>query len=320
VPVTRIVVINDASQARGGATGLALLSVRLLRESGLDVTYICGDGGDNDELKAMGVEVIAAGSAGLMQRGRIDAMIQGVYNQTTRELVDSYIRDQDTLGTVYHVHGWAQILSPSIFRALRPVAKRTFIHAHDMFLACPNGVYMDYRRNQVCHRRPLSASCVTTNCDKRSYAQKSWRLARQMSLFRNLDKTLPWAGIILIHPAMQERLARARYPEGLFKVVRNPSTPYSDTRIHAEDNQGVVFVGRLEPDKGALEVAHAAARAGMALTLVGEGSLRETLESRYPEFLITGWQTREAVGQFVGSARVLVVHPLDHCVDPTSLH
>jgi len=312
VPITRIVVINDASQARGGATGLALLSVRLLRERGLGVTYICGDEGNNDDLKALGVEVIAAGGAGLLQRGRADAMIKGIYNRTTRDLVARYIQEHDTPGTIYHVHGWAQILSPSIFRALGPVAGRTFIHAHDMFLACPNGVYMDYRQDQVCQRRPLSAACILTNCDKRSYAQKTWRLARQIALLRSLDQNLRWAGIILIHPAMQERLARAGYPAGVFKVVRNPSTPYSDTRIRAEDNKGIVFVGRLEPDKGALEIADAAARAGMALTLVGEGSLRETLESTHPEFQITGWQPREAVGQFVRSARVLVMpshHP-----------
>jgi len=312
VPVTRIVVINDASQARGGATGLALLSVRLLRERGLDVSYICGDDGDNDDLRALGVTVIAAGSAGLRQRGRADAMIRGLHNIATRDLVAGYVREHDTPGTVYHVHGWAQILSPSIFRALAPVAARTFIHAHDMFLACPNGVFMDYRRNQVCQRTPLSASCIVTNCDKRSYAQKIWRLARQKSLFSSFDRTLPWAGILLIHPAMQERLARAGYGADMFRIVRNPSAPYSATRIRAEDNRDIVYVGRLERDKGALDIAEAAARAGMALTLVGDGPLRGVLEAKYPDFRITGWQPREAVGGFVGAARVLVMpshHP-----------
>lgn len=81
---------------------------------------------------------------------------------------------------------------------------------------------------------------------------------------------------------MQERLARAGYRADVFRVVRNPSTPYSDTRIRAEENQGIVFVGRLEQDKGALDVAGAAARAGMTLTMVGDGVLRETLERSIP--------------------------------------
>ena len=36
--ISRIVILNDASVARGGATGLALLSIRLLRARGFEVT------------------------------------------------------------------------------------------------------------------------------------------------------------------------------------------------------------------------------------------------------------------------------------------
>lgn len=312
VSVTRIVVINDTSQALGGTTGLALLSIQLLRERDFAVTYICGDDGNNAELSALGVEVIAAGNVSLLQKGRADAMIHGVYDRKTRDLVARYIDNKDTSGTIYHVHGWAQILSPSIFQALAPVAARTFVHAHDMFLACPNGVYMDYRRDQVCLRRPLGASCILTNCDKRSYAQKLWRVVRHKSLFTCFDQKLPWAGIVMIHPAMQERMERAGYPPGVLRVVRNPVSPYSDTRIRAEDNQGIVYVGRLERDKGVLDIADAATRAGLDLTLVGDGILREELEKTHPDIRITGWQPREAIGDFVSAARVLVMpshHP-----------
>ncbi|MBL4767574.1 MAG: glycosyltransferase [Rhodobacteraceae bacterium] len=310
--VTRIVVINDTSQALGGTTALALLSVQLLRKQGFAVTYICGDDGNNDELVAQGVEVIAAGNVSLLQKGRADALIHGVYDSKTRDLVANYIDAHDTIGTIYHVHGWAQILSPSIFQALAVVASRTFVHAHDMFLACPNGVYMDYPRDQVCLRRPLSASCILTNCDKRSYPQKLWRLVRHKALFNCFDQKLPWAGIVMIHPAMRERMERAGYSPNLLHVVRNPVSPYSDTRIRAENNQGVIYVGRLERDKGVLDIVDAATRAGLELTLVGDGVLREELQKSHPEIRITGWQPREAIGKFISTARVLVMpshHP-----------
>lgn len=310
--LTRIVVINDTSQALGGTTGLALLSVQLLRERGFAVTYICGDDGNNEELASLGVEVIAAGNVSLLQKSRTDALIHGVYDGKTRDVVANYIENHDTPGTIYHVHGWAQILSPSIFQALSSVAARTFVHAHDMFLACPNGVYMDYQHDQVCLRRPLSASCILTHCDKRSYAQKIWRVVRHKALFTYFNKKLPWAGVVMIHPAMQERFERAGYPSGMLRVVRNPVSPYSDTRIKAEDNQGIVYVGRLERDKGVLDIADAATRAGLDLTLVGDGILREELEKTHPKIRITGWQPREAIGDFVSAARVLVMpshHP-----------
>jgi glycosyltransferase involved in cell wall biosynthesis len=310
VPVSRIVIINDTSWALGGTERLALLSAQLFRARGFDVTFICGDDGSNDHLTELDVDVVAAGQVSLLQKSRAQAIIRGVYDGAARDLVAKYIREHDTPETVYHVHGWAQVLSPSIFKALAPVANRTFTHAHDMFLACPNGVYMDYRHDQVCARRPLSLSCIATNCDKRSYAHKIWRVARQKYLFNSFDQRLPWAGIIQIHPAMQERLTRAGYPGDVLRVVRNPSTPYSDTRIEAENNDGIVYVGRLEKDKGAIEIAEAATRAGMALTMVGDGSLRDTLERDFPDVQFAGWQPREAVGDFVRQARFLAMPSL----------
>ncbi len=310
--VSRVVIINDASRALGGATGLALLMAHQFLRAGLTVTYFCGDDGDNDTLRDAGAEIVAAGRGRLLERSRLDAATRGIHDASSRARLKRLIDDHDTPGTVYHVHGWAQILSPSIFAALAPVAARCFIHAHDMFLACPNGVYMDYRHDQVCHRRPLGPACLMQNCDKRSYLHKTWRVARQVALRRSLNRDLPWAGILAIHPGMVERLARAGYPRALFHVLRNPATAFSSTRIRAEDNTGLAYVGRLEPDKGALDLARAARRCGQQVTFIGDGVLRGTLERDFPEMPITGWQQREEIGGLIANARALVMpshHP-----------
>jgi glycosyltransferase involved in cell wall biosynthesis len=310
--ISRIVIINDASRALGGATGLALLSAHEFLRAGLPVTYVCGDAGEADDLRAAGARVIAAGRGKLLTRGRADAAIRGIHDKAMRDMLADLIADHDDPGTVYHVHGWAQILSPAIFTALAAVAPRCFIHAHDMFLACPNGVYMDYRRNRVCTRVPLGTACLTTNCDKRSYLHKGWRVARQIALRRCLQRDLPWAGILAIHPAMVPRLARAGYPDRLFHVLRNPAAAFTSTRITAESNTTLAYVGRLEPDKGALDLAQAARRTGQRVIFVGEGSLRGVLERDFPEMSVTGWQDRDAIGALIGDARVLVMpshHP-----------
>ncbi|WP_444430903.1 hypothetical protein ACTTAM_08565 [Rhodobacter capsulatus] len=41
----KVVILNDASVARGGATGLALLQARLLRARGLAVVFASADRG-----------------------------------------------------------------------------------------------------------------------------------------------------------------------------------------------------------------------------------------------------------------------------------
>lgn len=308
----RIVIVNDASMARGGATVLALMAAKAMAKRGHEVIWLTGDSGDNPDLAAHGIEVIALGAKALLELSRGRAVFAGIRNAPAAEMVRTFIAERDTPETVYHVHSWAQIFSPALFTALAPVAGRTLIHAHDMFLACPNGVFMDYRRDEVCTRVPLSLACIGTNCDKRSYVQKLWRVARQRVLWQALGDVDAWGGILVIHPAMKPRLARAGFAQSNMYPVRNPVLPYSSTRIAAENNTELVYVGRLEADKGVGELAAAAARTGVALTMVGDGALRAEIETRYPQVHVTGWVESHEIGAYAARARALVMpsrHP-----------
>ena len=315
--IDRVVIVNDASTARGGATGLALLSARLLRARGVAVTLFAGDDGANDALRDAGVEIVAAGGARLLHQPRLRAATSGLVNAAARDALAALIATTDTPDTAYHIHGWGQILSPAIFTALRPVAARTLAHAHDLFLACPNGVFTDYRTGEPCRRRPLGPACLATNCDKRSYAHKLWRAARHGLLKRSFDQRLPWAGIAMIHPDMAPLMELGGYPSDRLITLRNPVTPYTDTRIEAETNDGLVFIGRVEPDKGVRELIAAAARTGMKLTVIGDGSLRAPLAAAHPEVTFTGWQDRAGIARLAAGARAAVM-PSRH-VEPFGL-
>ncbi|MGO7209469.1 glycosyltransferase family 1 protein, partial [Rhizobium ruizarguesonis] len=56
--IDRVVIIDDYSVARGGATALAVLSAKLFRGLDIPVTYICGDDAANVELVALGVSMV----------------------------------------------------------------------------------------------------------------------------------------------------------------------------------------------------------------------------------------------------------------------
>jgi len=92
--------------------------------------------------------------------------------------------------------------------------------------------------------------------------------------------------------------------------LRNPATPYRTNRIKAEDNAGFVFVGRLEADKGALALAQSAQRTGSTVTFIGEGVLRAELESRFPQFPVSGWKTPDEIGKIAAGMRALVMPSL----------
>lgn len=305
--MTRLVIVNDASFARGGATGLALLQARCMAERGIETAFVAGDRKPNADLAASGVRFLNAGTDPLLQANPAVAATRGLYSRPVARLMHRVIDETDTPDTVYHVHSWSKTLTPSVFTALRRVAPRVFLHAHDFFYACPNGGFMDYRRMEPCSRVPLSAACLGTNCDKRSYAQKLWRTARGAILSQCLPRSAPWAGVLLIHPGMARYFELSGYPPGLLHPLRNPATALSPTRIQAERNRDVLFIGRVEPEKGVEDLIAAAALADLPLTVIGEGPLRERLARQHAGVRFTGWLDRTAIAAEVARARCVVM-------------
>lgn len=304
--IERLVVINDLAEPKGGATALALEGALACRERGLTVTFVAGDRGDNALLRERGIEVVALGEARLDATGAARALTRGLYNPGARRMLTHWIARHDTPRTVYHVHGWAQILSPSIFAALRPVMQRVVLHAHDFFLACPNGSFSFLRTGAVCPLVPLSTACVTANCDRRNYAHKLWRVARQNVLRRLYD--LPHVPRVLaIHEAMRPFLMRAGIPDRAITSLPNPVRPFATQRIAAEDNGEFLFVGRLEATKGPDLAAAAARAAGVPMRFVGDGELREALERDYPEMTFTGRLPLAEIGAHATRARALLM-------------
>ena len=306
----RIVVINDVAAAKGGATGLALESIRLLRDLGIPITFIVGGSGASATIADAATNVVSLGGSHIADGGRLNALARGIYNRPAGRRLSEWIERNDTASTVYHVHGWSKILSPSIFHALRPVAARTIVHAHDFFLACPNGAFQDYRRHEPCDREPLGRSCLSTNCDKRSYAQKLWRVARQKSLFLASSSGYDNTPIVMIHDDMRPFLELAGYSGNRLRTIRNPIAPFCDQRVQAERNTTFYFVGRVEAEKGVFELAEAARRAGVTMRMIGDGPDRAAIEERYPEIDVTGWLNREAIGEKLADARALVMPSL----------
>ena len=305
--IDRVVVLNDVSIARGGATALALASVRALRGRGIAVTFITGDDGNNPELVDLGVEIVPLAQRLLLDAGASGALFRGLYNSKTVSVVGSWISNHDTPRTIYHIHTWAKVLSPSLFRALRPVGKRLLVSAHDFFLVCPNGGYVFYNSGEVCQLRPMSVACVRANCDRRSYAQKLWRVARQAvrSALTDFENKPPL--VLAVHDGMREPLERGGLPAHAIRVLRNPIRAFAQRRIAAENQREAVFIGRLSVEKGVDLAVEAAALAGVALRVIGEGPLRESLSRKHPNVVFEGQLGHQEIGQRIASARVLLM-------------
>lgn len=304
--IERIVLLNDISTPKGGATALALASATAFRTRGYDVAFLAGDEGDNPVLAAAGVAVTGIGQARLTASSFGQALAGGLYNREAARVVRAWIAANDTPATVYHLHGWAQILSPAIFAALRPVIGRVLLSAHDFFLVCPNGSYAFLKSGKVCQLTPMSARCVVAQCDRRHYLHKLWRVVRQ-SIQRHFYDRRHSPPVLAIHERMRPFLMRAGIPDAAIEALPNPVRPYSATRIAAERNREVLFVGRLEATKGPDLAAAACRRAGATLRLIGDGVLRGRLEVDYPEMIFTGHQPPDRIAAWAAQARMLVM-------------
>ncbi|MDB5723774.1 MAG: glycosyl transferase family 1 [Novosphingobium sp.] len=302
--IDRIVVINDLARAMGGASLLALQSVHAFAARGYPVTMISGDRGPEGETGH--VDFVSLGQDRLLDRGLARAFVSGMYNRSARAMISEWIARNDTPGTIYHLHGWSQILSSSVFAALRPVRHRTVMSAHDFFLTCPNGAQFDYVQGEACPRTPLSLDCVTARCDRRNHVHKLWRVAR-LAVQRHILANGPLPLQLLIHCGMHEPLVRAGVAEQSLALLPNPITPYSQVRIAAERNRNVLFVGRMETTKGIDLAARACRAAGLRLVAVGDGALLGQLRADYPEMLFTGRLQPAEIPAHAAGARLLVM-------------
>lgn len=299
----QIVVINDLSHAMGGASALAVGSARSFAERGYRVAMLAGDVPDPALTKA-GIAVTGLGQARLLGRG--GALLDGLWNRAAAQMVRRWIAANDTPGTVYHLHGWSQILSPAVFAALAPVRERLVISAHDFFLACPNGAFTNFATGAPCPHTALSRACLAEACDRRGGAHKAWRTLR-FAVQQWAYQPTRSPPVLAIHAAMRPMLARAGFPPEAVHPLPNPVTPFSTTRIAAERNGDVLFVGRIEATKGADLALAAARRAGMPIRLIGDGADRARLSAEYPEARFSGRQPPAAIGALAASARVLVM-------------
>ena len=282
--LTQIVVVNDLSHPMGGASALAVASARSFAVRGYRVAMLAGDDPD-PSLAEAGIAVTALGQARLL--GRAGALVDGLWNRAAARMIRQWIAANDTPGTVYHLHGWSQILSPAVFAALAPVRARLVISAHDFILASPNGAFTNFATGAAC-------------------PHKLWRAVRY-GVQRLAYQPHSSPPVLAIHAAMGPMLARAGIPPEAIHPLPNPVAPFSPARITAERNREVLFVGRIEATKGADLALAAARRAGMPIRLVGDGALRASLAAEYPEALFVGRLPPSDIGALAQSARVLVM-------------
>jgi glycosyltransferase involved in cell wall biosynthesis len=302
-----VILINDFGYVNGGQSKVAIESALLLAETDIDVVFFAACGPVDERLEQAGVKVICLNQHDILGNpNRVDAAITGIWNKKAAIALRDLLRSFNPARTVVHCHGFAKALSPSIWPVLGDGEHRSFYTMHEYFLACPNGGFFDFQQRKICTRKPLGFQCITANCDQRSYSHKSWRLLRQTvgQLFAGYRKRP--VELIFISEIQRKAIQPYLGQAGGLHYLPNPVDLDSIERVDARKNEVFLFVGRLGPEKGAVEFAQAAVNVGVKAVFVGDGDEREKIESLSPDIEVTGWLGGAEVDSWLAKARCLV--------------
>lgn len=303
--VRNVIVIGDTAANGGGASQIACLTARILKESGYEVTYFGGCGPIRDELSDIRTIVVRESSF-IESDSKVCGALEGLHSKASYDALSALLKEYDPTNTVVHVHGWTHNLSSSIFDACADLGFKVVITVHEYFLACPNGGFYNYQAHEICHLRPCSLHCVFTNCDKRSYSQKLYRVVRTLRQNRSVARANP--RLCYLSPFVYGIMRGGRFDDGNPAYLPNPIlAPEIVNPSDINQRNGYLFVGRFDPEKNPRLFCEAMTRLGLHGVMCGSGPQLEALRKEYPKIDFRGWCDKNQLDEQFHHAKALIM-------------
>jgi glycosyltransferase involved in cell wall biosynthesis len=303
-----VVLVNDFAQINGGASKVALGSARALALRGHRVHLLAGVGPVDASLQSVrNLSVVCLNQHDLLGNpNRLSAAMQGVWNKSAAAHMKAVLDGLHPEDTVVHVHMWGKALSSSVVRAASDLGFKIILTLHDYLAVCPTGTLFQHPTQSICTIKPMSAQCIASNCDARSYGHKLWRVGRQVA--QAVPGKLP-SGIdkfIAISPLCKSIMERHLPPGSNIDLVENPVEMEQEPPVEVHQNSHFVFLGRLAAEKGPVLFAQATKDANVEALLIGDGEMRGKVREANSTALITGWKSSSAARALLKSARAIV--------------
>lgn len=304
-----VVVLADYGYVNGGSGQVAVASVRGLLDMGLSVIFCFGVGPIDSSLpiNEPRFSVCDLGLYDLLGDPLpLRAFFQGLWKPQAASKLEKLLDTLDPSTTVVHLHSWVQSLSASVIPRVNSRGFLLVCTLHDYFIICPNGGLYNFQTRSICNLYPMSFACMGTHCDVRSYPQKLWRVARQsiQTCFGGLPHHL--RNVIVVSNFSLDIVQPYFHTGTRFYSISNPIDLKQRPPIDPSKSEDFLFVGRMNPEKGALFFAQAAEDIGVQVSFVGKGSEEATIRNHHFRARLHGWQPRETALDYMRTARCLV--------------
>lgn len=304
--VKTVVIVNDFNYTQGGASKVAIDTARLLKEENIEVIFFSAV--NNEEEKIDGVRYISTNQKEtLKEKNKIKGALNGIYNLKAKKEFKKLLNTLDKEATIIHVHGWTKALSSSIFDIAFKMKFKVVLTLHDYFTACPNGGYFNYKKNEICHLKPLSWKCIKCNCDSRNYGFKLYRVIRQFVQNKIVKLNERLENVITISEFSEKILKPTLGKNTKITRIYNPiDIDENAEKVDSSKNKYYLYVGRISKEKGVDLFCQAITELRLKGIAVGDGDEKEKLENKYPNIEFTGWKNKDEVKQYMKGARALI--------------
>lgn len=307
--LTNVVIVNDFDYTQGGASKVAIDTANLLVENdkNLNVYFFSAAHDDTSILNDKVIRVCTNQGEALRDKNKIRGFFNGIYNFKAKRELKKLLKTLDKEKTVIHVHGWTKCLSSSVFDIAFKMNFKVVLTLHDYFTACPNGGFFNYKKNEICHLKPLSWKCIKCNCDSRNYVFKLYRILRQFVQSRIVKLNKKLENIITISD-FSEKILKQFFNENV-KITRIYNPIDIDTNGEKADfinNDYFLYVGRISKEKGVDLFCQAITDLNLKGIVVGDGDEKLFLEKKYPDIEFVGWKNRDDVKKYILGAKALI--------------
>ena len=305
----RIIQVHSFWSQRGGDTTYTLALTRALKAAGHEVAWFTEqrEGQAPSEWEAFYPPAIDLNQ---LQHRRDPLAIAQVFNHViyNRKARDGLAAMIDVFRPdVVHVQHVHHHLTPSVLDACRSRGVRVVWTLHDYELLCPTGHF--FRDGHICEDCALTRyhHAVLNRCERGSWGA-SLVAAVEKTVHHHLN--LPARLDLFITPSifLGHKLMRYGVPPAKIRhlpyFIDLPDKP-------SPDGEGVLFAGRLSPDKGVATLLQAAALLPhIPFMIAGSGPDTDrirALAAPLSNVKLLGWLTRDELEVELRASRVVVV-------------
>ena len=305
--IKNVVVVNDYDYVQGGASLVAIETANILYEKGYNVIFFCGVSNKDKSILNQNIKVIATNKFDFLSNpNRLKGIVQGVNNIDAYKKMLHLLENLNISETVVFIHGYTKALSTYFIKACRKYKVHTILTGHDYFSICPNGGLFNYKTNHICNLCGTK-KCKWSNCDSRNYFFKLYRNIR--FLFQEHSKFRESIDFLITISETNEQLLKPYFANSRIVRIYNPtSIDNKEDRIHCENNEYYIYVGRVDKEKGVDLLCESFKDLEEKLVIVGDGTELEYLKLKYKNSNINfvGWVTHNEALEYMKKAKALI--------------